>query len=59
MTSAQILEFRPVRTRRDFAVDRGTLLAATLFVAVVLIEALLIAAAAPVPIEMSISATVT
>jgi hypothetical protein len=59
MTSAQILEFRPVRARRGFGLDRGTLLAAALFVAVVLLEALLIATAAPVPIEMSISAMVT
>ena len=59
MTSADILQFRPVRARHGFRVDRGTLLAAALFIAVVLIEALIIAAAAPVPTDISLDATVT
>jgi hypothetical protein len=59
MTSADILQFHPVRARRGFRVDRGTLLAAALFIAVVLIEALLIATAAPVPTEITLYATVT
>lgn len=58
MTSADILEFHPVRARGGFRVDRGTLLAAALFIAVVLIEALIIAAG-PVPTEISLYATVT
>jgi len=40
-------------------VDRGTLLAAALFIAIVLIEALLIATAAPVATGTSLYATVT
>jgi len=59
MTSAGILAFRPVRVRHGFRAERGTLVAAALFIAVVLIEALIIANAAPVPIEISLYATVT
>jgi hypothetical protein len=59
MTSADILQFHPGRARHGFRVDRGTLLAAALFIAVALIEALLIATAAPVPTEISLYATVT
>lgn len=59
MTSADILQFRPVRARHGFRVDGGTWLAAALFIAVVLIEALIIANAPPVPAEISLSATVT
>lgn len=59
MTSADILQFRHLRAGQGFRVDPGTLLAAALFIAVVLIEALIIAAAAPVPTEISLYATVT
>jgi preprotein translocase subunit Sec61beta len=59
MTSADILQFRPTRARHDFRVDPGALLAAALFIAVVLIEALIIATAAPAPIDISLYATVT
>lgn len=59
MTSADILQFRPVRARQGFHADRGTLLVAVLFIAVMLIEALIIAAAAPVPTEIGLYATVT
>ena len=59
MASADILEFRPVRAGHGFHIDLGTLLAAALFIAVVLVEALIIAAAAPVPAEISFYATVT
>jgi hypothetical protein len=58
MTSADILQFRPARARHSLRVDRGTLLAAALFIAVVLIEALIIAAA-PAPTEIGLYATVT
>jgi hypothetical protein len=59
MTSADILQFRPVRARPGFRVDGGTLLAAAPFIAVVLIEAVIIAAGASLPNEIGLSATVT
>jgi preprotein translocase subunit Sec61beta len=59
MTSADILQFRPVGARHGFRVDPGTLLAAALFIAVALIEALIIAAAAPLPPEIGFYAAAT
>jgi hypothetical protein len=59
MASADILQFHRVRARRGFGVDQGTLLAAALFIAVVLIEVLIIAAAGPVPTEVGFYAIVT
>lgn len=59
MTSADILQLRPIRARHDFHVDAGTSFAAALFIAVVLIEAVIIATTAPVPAEIGLYAIVT
>jgi hypothetical protein len=59
MASADILQFHRVRAGHGFRIDRGTLLAAALFIAVMLIEVLIIAAAGPVPTEVGFYATVT
>jgi hypothetical protein len=59
MSSADILQFGPVRARRGFRVDGGTLLAAALFIAAVLIEAVIIAAAASLPTDIGLYTTVT